>query len=55
MHDTPGEQRCPNCDSTDLVVIDTKAIADELIECRGCMKLYRVEYEAGGAARLVAV
>jgi len=54
MPDT-DEQRCPNCDSPDLVVIHTKAIADEIVECRSCMKLYRLEYEATGAARLVQV
>jgi hypothetical protein len=54
MPDT-AEQRCPNCESTDLVVIHTKAITDELLECRSCMKLYRLEYEATGATRLVAV
>ena len=27
------DHRCPNCDSTDLFVIDTKAISDELLEC----------------------
>jgi hypothetical protein len=50
-----AEHRCENCGSTDLVIIDTKAIADELVECRSCMKLYRVEYVAGGTTRLVAV
>jgi hypothetical protein len=54
MLDT-DEHRCPNCNSTDLVVINTKAIADELLECRGCMKLYRLEYEATGTTRLVQV
>ena len=54
MPDT-DEHRCPNCDSMDLVMIDTKAIEDELIECRSCMKLYRVEYEPSGATRLMAV
>ena len=49
------EHRCENCGSTDLEVVNTKAIADELVECRGCMKLYRTEYEAGGTTRLVAV
>jgi hypothetical protein len=42
------DHRCRNCDSTDLVVIDSKAISDELLECRSCMRLYRTEYEASG-------
>jgi hypothetical protein len=55
MIDT-DEQRCPNCDSRDLVAIHTKAIADELLECRSCMKLYRLEYEPDGKTqRLVPV
>jgi hypothetical protein len=54
MPDT-DEQRCPNCGSTDLAAIDIKAIADELIECRSCMKLYRPEYETNGTALLVPV
>jgi hypothetical protein len=49
------EHRCGNCGSTDLIAIHTKAIADELLECRSCMKLYRLEYEATGATRLVQV
>jgi transposase-like protein len=49
------EQRCPHCDSSDLVVINTKAITDELIECRSCMKLYRLEYDTSGASGLAAV
>ena len=49
------EQRCPNCDSTDLVVIVTNAIADELVECRSCIKLYRLEYETSGTTRLVSL
>ena len=49
------EHQCENCGSTDLVVVNTKAIADELVECRSCMKLYRVEYQANGATRLVQV
>ena len=47
------EDRCPNCDSTDLVLIKTKAIADELLECRSCMKLYRTECQSDGTTRLV--
>jgi hypothetical protein len=47
------EYRCPNCDSTNLVMIDTKAIADELLECRGCMSLYRMDYQSDGTTRLV--
>ena len=48
--------RCPNCDSTDLVVVNTKAIADELLECRSCMKLYQIAYEPDGVTqRLVPV
>ena len=55
MPDT-DEHRCPNCDSPDLVVINTKTIADELIECRSCMKLYQLKYEADGVTqRLVPV
>lgn len=50
-----GEQHCPNCDSTDLIIIDTNVITDQLLECRGCMKLYRLEHENTGATRLVQV
>jgi uncharacterized protein with PIN domain len=49
----PDEHRCPNCDSPELVVIDTKAIADELLECRSCMRLYRMENQSDGTTRLV--
>jgi len=55
MSDT-DDHRCPNCGSTDLVAIRTKAIADELLECRSCMKLYRLAYEPDGITqRLVPV
>jgi hypothetical protein len=47
------EHRCPNCDSPDFIVIDTKSVADELVECRGCMKLYRLAYQTDGWTRLV--
>jgi hypothetical protein len=50
-----AEHRCETCDSTDLVIVNTKAIADELVECRGCMRLYRIEYQSDGTTRLVAV
>lgn len=49
------DDRCPNCDSPDLVVVHTTAIADELIECRVCLKLYRLEYRTWGTPRLVPV
>jgi hypothetical protein len=40
----------------DLVIIDTKAISDELVECRSCMRLYRLAYEPDGKTqRLVPV
>ena len=46
--------RCPDCGTTDLIVIHTAAIDDELLECRGCMKLYQLGYEADGTtAKLV--
>jgi hypothetical protein len=48
-----AEHQCENCGSTDLVIVDTKAIADELLQCRGCMKLYRLEYQTDGWTRLV--
>ena len=54
MIDT-DEHRCPNCNSPELVAIRTKAIADELVECLSCMKLYRLEQEATGSMRLVQV
>jgi hypothetical protein len=50
-----GDLRCPNCGATDLVVIDTRVIADELIECRTCLRLHRVEHASDGTTRLVAV
>jgi hypothetical protein len=49
------EHRCPSCGSTDIAAIDPKAIADELLECRGCMRLYRMENQSDGTTRLVAV
>jgi hypothetical protein len=55
MPDT-DEYRCPNCGSADLAVINTKAIADELLECRSCMKLYQLVNEPDGITqRLVPV
>jgi hypothetical protein len=54
MTDT-DEYRCPNCDSTDLIVIDTRAVADELVECRACLRLHRVEHVSDGGTRLVIV
>jgi hypothetical protein len=47
------DHRCPNCGATDLVVIDTKAIADELLECRGCKSIYQIEHQSDGTTRLV--
>jgi hypothetical protein len=52
---TQADYRCPNCNSPDLTIIDTKAIADELLECRSCLGLHRVEYNADGSTRLVPV
>jgi len=49
------DYHCPNCDSMDLIVIDTRAIADELVECRACLRLHRVEHASNGAIRLVPV
>ena len=46
---------CPDCGSTDLVTIYTRAVADELLECRACMRLYRVEHASDGTKRLVPV
>jgi hypothetical protein len=55
MTDT-DEHRCSNCDSPDRVVINTKAIAEELVDCRSCMKLYQLKYEPDGVTqRLVPV
>lgn len=55
MTDT-NEHRCPNCNSTDLVVINTKLIVEELLECRSCMKLYQLGYEPDGVTeRLVPI
>ena len=50
-----NEYHCPNCDSTDFVIIDTKAIADELLECRGCKTIYQMEHQSDGSTRLVPV
>jgi DcmR-like sensory protein len=50
-----AEHTCPNCGSTNLVAIDPKAIADELLECRSCKRLCEVQYGADGAVRLVQV
>ena len=47
------DHRCPTCDSTDLVIIDTKAIADKLLECRGCKSIYQMEHQSDGTTRLV--
>jgi hypothetical protein len=49
-----GDYRCPKCGS-DLITIYTDTIADELLECRACLRLYRVEYVSDGTTRLVAV
>jgi hypothetical protein len=52
---THADYRCPNCNSPDLTIIVTNAIADELLECRSCLGLHRVEYDADGSRRLVPV
>jgi len=49
------EFRCPTCGTTDLIVIDTRAIADEILECRACMRLYRVEHASDGTMWLIRV
>lgn len=54
MPDT-DEQRCPNCDSPDLVVINTKTIADDVLECQSCSQLYAITYTANGSPQLVPV
>jgi len=36
------EQRCPNCDSTDVVIIHTAAIDAELLECHSCQRRYQI-------------
>jgi hypothetical protein len=46
---------CLKCESTDLVAIHTDAIADELVECRSCRRLHRVEHASDGTKRLVPV
>ena len=38
--------RCPNCDSTDLNSIRSKAIDGELLEYRSCVGLFQVVYDA---------
>jgi len=50
-----AEHTCPNCGSTNLVAIDPKAIADELLECQSCKRMCEVQYGADGAVRLVQV
>jgi uncharacterized protein (DUF983 family) len=56
MPDTSDDDlRCPNCGSTNLVTIYTRIVADELMECRACLRLYRVEHASDGTARLVPV
>jgi len=52
---THADYRCPNCNSADLTIIVTNAIADELVECRSCLGLHRVEYNADGSTRIVPV
>lgn len=52
---TQADYCCPNCNSTDLTIVVTNAIADELLECRSCLGLHRVEYTADGSTRLVPV
>jgi hypothetical protein len=49
------EYRCPNCNSTDLVGIHTAAIDADLLECRSCMRLYKVDNGRDGSLELVAV
>jgi hypothetical protein len=48
-----SDYRCPDCGSTNLVTIHTATITDELIECRACIRLYRVEQHLDGSVRLV--
>jgi hypothetical protein len=47
MPDTSDDLRCPNCAATNLVVIYTRVVAAELMECRACLRLYRVEHDPG--------
>jgi ribosomal protein L37AE/L43A len=41
------EYCCPSCNSADVVRVQTKAIYDELMECRSCGGIYQVEYVGG--------
>jgi hypothetical protein len=49
------EHRCPNCNSTDLVSVQTTAIDADLLECRSCIRLYKVETAPDGTSGLVPV
>jgi hypothetical protein len=50
------EYRCPNCGSADLASIQTEAIADEVLKCRSCTRLFQIVYEPDGVTeRLVLV
>ena len=49
------EHRCPNCNSIDLVSVQTTAIDADLLECRSCMRLYKVEHGPDGTSELVPV
>jgi hypothetical protein len=43
------DYRCPSCNSADVVRVQTKAIYDELIECRSCGGIFPMEYVGGVA------
>jgi ribosomal protein S27E len=47
------DYRCPSCNSSSVVIVQTPAIYDELIECRQCQGIYAVE-SMHGTARLSA-
>lgn len=47
--------RCPKCDSTDLLSVQSAAIDSELLECQDCKAAYEVKYQPDGTATLVSV
>jgi hypothetical protein len=55
MTGTVDEYYCPACGSEDLTVVKSDAIASELLECRGCLRLYQIKSTPDGTKRLVPV
>ena len=52
---TAGLQRCPDCQSEDLVSTQSAMFDSELVECQLCKRAYEVTTQPDGNVKLVPV